>query len=57
MIVKKEKAEVVSSLGLIKDFPFVDESLDALSGPKYVFSSDSLSGYGLDLVFQLVKEA
>ena len=57
MIVKKEKAESASSLGLIKDFPFVDDGGDAVSGPKYVFSSDSLSGYGLDLVFELVKEA
>lgn len=57
MLVKKEKSGTDSSLGLVKDFPFVDNSLDAVSGPKYVFSSDSLSGYGLDLVFQLVKDA
>jgi hypothetical protein len=57
MIIKKEKTEVTSSLGSVKDFLFVDDSVNPLSGPKYVFSSDSLSGYGLDLVFQLVKEA
>lgn len=53
---KKEKAEGVSPVGLVKDFPFVDDG-ESASGVSYLFSSDSLTGYGLDLVFELVKSA
>jgi hypothetical protein len=45
-----------------KDFFFaMDEDSDGKrtipTKPAFLFSTDSLSGYGLDLVFELVKEA
>ncbi len=66
MINKKEKPMEDSSLWSIKkDFFFdMEDDPKAVSDPKKeikkslcLFSSDSLSGYGLDLIFDLVKEA
>ena len=61
MPTKKEKTD--TGLGNVaKDFFFaMDEDSDGKRNiptqPAFLFSTDSLSGYGLDLIFELVKEA
>lgn len=59
MPTKKEQTNV--GFGAIaKDFFFAadaDNRRDVPTKPAFLFSTDSLSGYGLDLTFQLVKEA
>ena len=64
MVNKKEKSMEDGQLWSIKkDFFFDMQDDKSANTPKWVnklqclFSTDSLSGYGLDLVFELVKEA
>jgi len=55
-----KKENNIELTGLAKDFFFAQTGQSdkgVPSEPAFLFSSDSLSGYGLDLAFQLVKEA
>lgn len=61
MPTKKEKTD--AGLGNVsKDFFFAmdedaEKKAEIPTKPAFLFSTDSLSGYGLDLVFELVKDA
>lgn len=55
-----KKEPTISLDGFAKDFFFAQSGKspkDMPTDPAFLFSSESLSGYGLDLAFQLVKEA
>lgn len=60
---KNTKLEDTNLLSIKKKFFLATEDTDTKDTPKinkkseYLFSTDALSGYGLDLVFDLVKEA
>ena len=58
MPIKKETTTEFTSVS--KDFFFAQDAeagKEIPKAPAFLFSTDSLSGYGLDLTFQLVKEA
>ena len=58
MPIKKEQTTEFTAVA--KDFFFAQDQEAGKTiptAPAYLFSTDSLSGYGLDLTFQLVKEA
>lgn len=58
MPTKKEPTTEFSAVA--KDFFFAQDAeagKEIPTSPAFLFSTDSLSGYGLDLTFQLVKEA
>ncbi|MEI7564039.1 MAG: TIM barrel protein [bacterium] len=58
MPIKKEATTEFSSVS--KDFFFAQDAeagKEIPTAPAFLFSTDSLSGYGLDLTFELVKEA
>lgn len=56
MPVTKKIAPVNTLLGDVAK-EFAASAASAGSAPSFLFSSDCLSGYGLDLVFQMVKDA